>query len=976
MGTATSSQLPRRFRIGDWQVDQLQGIIQKGEEIARLRPLAMRFLVYLAERAPEPISINDLVREVWSPRVVGDDSVYVAVRELRQKLGDDARHPQYIETIPKRGVRIVAEVRLPSTTEQAAGKSIARTNESAHSHLSAFVGRDRILADLDACIDSAQSKRGRVVFLAGEPGIGKTRTAQEFADRAELRGAFVHTSWCDGSLVAPPCWPWIRLLRSMLAGSASAGSLQHVGRDACALLAAILPEMRATYPDLPEAPDLPPERMTFALAQAIASFVTRLAELHPLILILDDVHLADEQSLAVLTVVAKEISRARIMLVCTFRDTEVERSHPLAGILADLSRLAHYDRITLSGLARDDVAQLLAPVTGAATRTIDSIMAATDGNSLFVTEIIRAIAARPSPTRVHSPVPIPQSLREVILGRLRHLTPDCRKAVDIASVIGQEFAPETVESVGDFDVETVDRTVDEALRSGVFAPTPDGDVRFAHALIRDAIYDELPRRRRVDLHRAIAQALVASFDRQHESGSHPEAIAHHFQEAGLISEAIDYWEQAADIALHRSAHGEQIRRLEQALHLLSTINPSRPGDGGGPEQREIDEREIQFRLVLGNAHNLVEGAGSAAVATQFARALELCNRHPDGPELDRPRFQAVDGLWSFHAMRLDTDETRALVRLQSRLAERADSDGYRLLASKSAAITRFFEGDYALSLESLAVATQHYQAALARRIARGTAGPWRSPALLCPLYHAWCLTLAGRADEGRNLVARSLAEACQLGTHAHVQALTYVAAVWELLREVDKAKETCEEIIGLAERFGYSSWLAVAHCVRGWTLSYLGDPDVGLAEVRQGWDGYRASGAKLSFTYRACFLADALRRAGHLDEAIKVVEDTLDAGREKIEHFFDAELLRSRGECAMAQGDQQGALSWFGKALELAGNQGAGLLELRAATSLLRCKPSDRTTARRLQRLKDDLGGGVGDADSNDAADALAMARA
>jgi tetratricopeptide (TPR) repeat protein len=751
----------------------------------------------------------------------------------------------------------------------------------------------------------------------------------------------------------------------------------HVGRDARAVLSTILPELRASEPDLPAPPDVSPERMTFELAQAVVRLLNHVAEPHGLMVILDDLHHADEQSLAVSGVLAREISRAKVLFAGTYRDAEVGRTHPLAGVLSDLSRLSHYERITLSGLARDDVARLLSQSKEGATYPLDSIMAATDGNSLFVTEIIRASAGQPkSADKIGPAALLPRSLREVILGRLRVLSADCRNAVEIASVIGREFDPETVELVGAFDADTVDGTVDEALRIGVFAPVPDGIVRFAHALIRDAIYDEMPRRRRIALHRTIAQVLSASRDFQHESSSHPETIAYHFQEAGLVSEAIDYWEQAANVALHRSAHGEQIRRLEQALHLLSTTKPSQAGDEARPRQREIDEREIQLRLALGNAHTLVDGASSSSCRPEFAAALELCNRYMDAPELERPRFMAVNGLWSYHVMRCDTDELRELVTLQSELAERANSESYRLVASNAEAITRFYEGDFARSLETLDGATQRYNSALARRIARGTAGPWRTSAFLSPTYYAWCLALVGRGDEAERLAARTLAEARQLGTHAHVQALTYVAAVFETTRDVNKAREVSQQIIELAETFGYSSWIgSVGHCVSGWARSCLGEAVEGLAQLQQGFDTFRATGEVLALTYRACFCAETLRRAGKVADAAQLIDATLQAGRGRIEHFFDAELLRTRGDCDLARDDTKGAIAWFRRARDLAHSQSSPLLELRATSSLALCGASDKRLVARLRELKEQLVNGIGEQDLDDATRALAAAK-
>jgi tetratricopeptide (TPR) repeat protein len=391
------------------------------------------------------------------------------------------------------------------------------------------------------------------------------------------------------------------------------------------------------------------------------------------------------------------------------------------------------------------------------------------------------------------------------------------------------------------------------------------------------------------------------------------------------------------------------------------------------DQRAIDEKEIRFRLALGNAHTLVNGASSALAAPEFARALDLCDRYADAAELDRSRFNAVGGLWGYHAMRCETDQTRHLLGLEVQLAERANSDSYRLIASASEAIVRFFEGDFARSLEALDIATRRYVVALAQRAARGIRGPWRTVALLSPVYYAWALALAGRANEARELAERSVREARDLGTNAHVQALTYLAAVLEAIRDIERARETAEQIIELAEKFGYSSWLgAMGHCTRGWTRSLLGEPQEGLAEVRHGFEAYRTVSASLALTHRVSFLAEVMLRAGLADEAAKLIDETLSAARGRIEHVFDPELLRIRGECDGARNSNREAVAWFRRAAELAARTGAVIFELRALGAIVRFAKSDKQCAVRLRELAARHAQGIGSADLDDVQRALA----
>ncbi|MDG1231411.1 MAG: AAA family ATPase [Pseudomonadales bacterium] len=820
-----------------------------------------------------------------------------------------------------------------------------------------FVGREQTLSQLKDGLQLSQSRQGQVMFLAGEPGIGKSRTAQEFTTLAEKSGAEVFSTWCDETQFAPPYWPWLRIVRSILEDETKTDAFKHLGAGG-PVLASILPEIRQTFPDIGEMPEYSPERLTFEITQAICNLLKQSSAKKNVVVFIDDLHCADEQTLQALTALAREIARSSILILGTFRDVEVEKDHRLTECLIDLSRLRHYRRLQLSGLTRDEVQHFLSTNSQHDSDIVDAVVTKTDGNPLYVTEIGRTanLSTKPGRGADSDQLVVPQSLKELILGRLIDLSPKCTSLLNHAAVLGREIDHRLLGASAKLDSQSVDNLLKEASKAGIVCAGPTGALRFTHIIVRDSLYNEIGRSERIATHKQIADIMSEDHSSQRSTGSRFETLAYHYQEAGLAQKAISSWEQASRVAIQRSAYSDAIVRVRQAISLLP--------DSTLPEEQK-DELEIRLRLSLGSALTLLEGAGSKESALEYGRALALCNRYPESALL----FNTIAGLWGHHAMLCDK-EAFPLVEVMLKIAREHPSRSHELLASNAHAMTQFFEGNYNSSTSILIGATQQMQDAMDLRIASGKTGGWTSPALTSPSYYAWHLALVGQANMAEELAEKTLNQAIHLGTHAHAQALTYLAVVYETTGDFERLRTLSDEIIEIAQENGYAQWLAVAKCTRGWAVASLGNPTSGLIEVKNGRDEYQALGGKLCVTYRNYFLADTLRIAGRVPQAIELIEQTLDSGKERFEHFYDAELIRLRGDCALEQGDTTFAVSHFRKAYELAARQGAKLPEIRGAVRLLQHAP-EKKIAQRLHELRDELRKGLGQSDLSAAEAAL-----
>lgn len=303
-----------------------------------------------------------------------------------------------------------------------------------------FVGRQQEMAVLERALDDAFSGSGRLVMLAGEPGIGKTRLSQELAARVEALGAHVYWGRCYQEEGAPPYWPWIQPLRICIQdkNSEELGTLMGPG---AADIAEILPEVRAILPSLDTPTPLDPEQARFRLFDSITTFWKNVSLRTPTLIVLEDLHDADRSSLMLLEFLAGQIGDSRILLIGTYRNVEVSRRHPLSQTIGNLIRESAFLRVDLEGLTKIDVGQFVQSHSGVTLpdNVLETVHSRTDGNPLFLGEVVRLLGQDDPGTSELWTHALPEGVRDVIGRRLDRLSETCNQALTTASVIGREF---------------------------------------------------------------------------------------------------------------------------------------------------------------------------------------------------------------------------------------------------------------------------------------------------------------------------------------------------------------------------------------------------------------------------------------------------------------------------------------------------------------------------------------------------------
>ncbi|MCA1831385.1 MAG: AAA family ATPase [Actinomycetota bacterium] len=478
---------------------------------------------------------------------------------------------------------------------------------------SVFIGRVRELTELKKGLEDALRSQGRLLLMLGEAGIGKTRTAEEFARYARIRGAAVLWGPSHESETAPSYWPWVQIIRAAVRDLAPDALREHLG-PAAPDITQLVPELSELVPSLPAPPSLEPEQARFRLFDSVTRFLKNLALQSPLLVILDDLHRADKPSLLLLQFLARELKDSRILVVAAYRHTEVATGHPLLDTVGELTA----ERILLPGLASNEVATLLSELSGVSLPEafIDTVVHATEGNPFFASEFVRLLASEgrlDQPETLSTlPLAVPQGVREVVTRRLAQLSSDCGTLLTSASAIGVEFSPALLREIA--PAGNIDAALDEAVTANLLVElSRPFRYRYAHTLIHQTLYETISTTRRTQLHKEIGDAL----ERLHAMNLEPHLshLAYHFFEAaetGDVDKAIDYASRAGERALSLYAYEEAAVHFEHALESLDLVDDADDG------------RRCELLLSLGSAQSRA-GDVTNSKAT-FLRAAEVARQ--------------------------------------------------------------------------------------------------------------------------------------------------------------------------------------------------------------------------------------------------------------------------------------------------------------------------------------------------------------
>ncbi|MDQ1462516.1 MAG: hypothetical protein QOI08_4000, partial [Actinomycetota bacterium] len=503
-----------------------------------------------------------------------------------------------------------------------------------------FSGREQQLETLNSALKEVRGGTSKLVLVSGEAGIGKTRLATELARGANDDGATVLYGRCDEDL-GVAYQPWIESLGHLVCHAPDSLLAEYVEAHGGELLR-LVPGLQARRPEVVAPPESDPEAERYLLFGAVTALLASASALAPVVLVLDDLHWGDKPTLLLLKHLVASRSVSRLLIIATYRDTDLSASDPLADVLADLRRESGVERLALSGLADFELIELLHVLTGhdvddRGVEIAHALSRETDGNPFFMLELLRHFAesnvfvqrddGRWTMQGEFTDLGIPQSIREVVGRRVARLGEGAVRALGAAAVIGRDFDLDLLDAITNAGEEELLDVLDAALQAGIVSEVTGAAERytFSHALIEHTLYDDLSAARRRRVHLRVAEALEAlPLDRRmHRVGE----LAYHWAEATRAldsAKAVDYARLAGERALAQLAPDEAVRWYDQALELLKQ-QPDYAARthaelliGLGTAQRHGGDRA--FRDTLLGAANVAATAGADDLLVRAALA--------------------------------------------------------------------------------------------------------------------------------------------------------------------------------------------------------------------------------------------------------------------------------------------------------------------------------------------------------------------
>lgn len=772
---------------------------------------------------------------------------------------------------------------------------------------------------------------GRVVILTGEPGIGKSHIALALNERIQGESHITLRYFCSEHHTHSALFPFINQLERAAEFERGDSPQERLFKlDALLAQSTRNPEHLTVLANLLALPvddhyrlrDVTPQKRKEKTFAALLAQLDGLAAQQPVLLIFEDVHWIDPTSLELLAIAVEQVPRLRALILITARP-EFRPPWP---------SYPHTTTVPLTRLSRRDGAALVLRVTGGKTlpkEVMEHILAHTDGVPLFIEELTKMVLEggllqeRYGEYVLDGPLPsfaIPTTLQASLMARLDRLSP-VRDVAQISAVAGREFHYELVDAVAGLPKQRLDEALDQLVRSELVfrrGEIPNAVYTFKHALVRDAAYAGLLKSRRVQLHAAIAKGLEQKFPEVVQA--QPEIVAYHYTQARNYEKALHYWYEAGKQSAARSAHNEAIGHLKQGLNQLPNID----------EPMLRNKSELLLQISLGNSLRAIKGWSTDSVKHAYTRALQLCKESG----LDEHILPAVFGLWTWNFVRASLGEAQSLAEHLLKSAENADNSVYNVLAHEALGFTLFAQGKFSAAHTELERSISLCEDSKAAAYLELSA---QDPRVHARSYDSMALWVLGYPDQALRLCgeARRYADASQ---HPFSEAIarTIGLRVHQLRGDAAVVADEANAAITFCEEHEFVHYLAMALIFRGWASADQGEFEKGIAEIQEGLEKERATGALLLESYSLGLLADAYiknKRYGPAYDSLKQAQLRLSG--ENSTRFYAAEIYRLLGETYL-RSDQNldQAEHYFCKGLEVAREQKAKSFELRISLSL------------------------------------------
>jgi len=980
----------------------------RGDQLVEIRPRPLAMLRYLADRPNRLVTKEELLKRLWPGIYVTKTVLKVCVREIRQALGDDATTPKYIETVGTQGYRFIAPLaaappvfssQLPVPSTDKAGATISQLatgnwslTTRAQQLPTPFVGRVRELASLRAAFARAQGGKQQVVFVGGEAGIGKTTLVDRFLDQLRISGPVrIGRGQCIEQHGAGEAYlPILEALGQLCRNPG--------GEQVIALLRRYAPTWVVQLPGLLEASELEAlqrqvqgnsrERMLREFVEALELLTANAV----LVLVLEDLQWSDPSTVELLASVAQRRGAARVCIVGTYRSADVVASgHPLRRLVQELHGHGQCEEAVLELLTEEEVAEYLErrfPNSPAVRALSAAIYTRTDGNALFTVSFVDYLLQQGHIVEINgrweAPADlavlqrlVPKTVQRLIAKQLEELSRKEQLLLEVASVGGLSFTAAEAAGVTGRPLEDIEEVYEELAGQERFIEVqgisewPDRTLtaryQFRHALVQHVVYERIGKAQRVRSHRQLGEWLATAYgERVREIASE---LAVHFEDGRDHSRAVRYCQQAGENALRRNAYREARQHLTHGLTLLQTL----------PDTPERAQQELALRIPFNAVLLATQGLSATELEQNLRRARELCRAVDDPVQL----VPILAGLARLHMVRADRVETEELMEQERRLIARLDD-----LSSLVQLHTHL--GTAELVRGAPARAREHHEQVLNLYDPMAHAALSFSfsvdPAALALIMSGVSLCLSGWPEQAWSRAERGIARANELA-HPFSLANVLAHAVWvrQFRGEFAQAWALIQTLVALGREHGFAPDVTRGTMDQGSVLVQRGELAEGVKLLTEGLAQYRATGSRVVLPRFLSFLAEAYGQQGAVEEGLKVIDEAIHLTETTFDRFWAAEVYRIKGELTLAQSSvqtnqkskgkgqkklsvvslrssvpspqhltpnpQTEAEACFVKAIEIARQQEAKSLELRAVMSLARLWQRQGKKAEARQRL-------------------------
>jgi len=920
---SVSSAAPVRLRFDKFELDEANALLQRDGQAVALAPTPFRLLCALARRPGTLLTKDALLDSVWGHQFVSESVLKTAISDLRTALGDTPREPRFIETVPRRGYRFIA---VPAAASPAPALADTSAHDPRPSTAPSFIGRASAFSQLHRAWDQARNGQRAVVWVAGEPGIGKTTLIEQFVSGlggiACARGQCVE-HFGTGEAYLPVLEALAELCRS--------------DRTLAALLRSVAPTWLLQLPWL-SAPDerdelrrelagVGPDRML----REMAELLDRYTEQRPLLLVTEDLHWSDRATIRLIDYVARRRGRTRLMWLASFRLAEViALDHPVNPLRHELRLQRLCQEVVLDPFSETEVADYVAQRSALLARDESFVRALherTDGVPLFVSSVVTEVmerAADDAPVEARlAAMAVPENLAAIIDHHIARLHDEPRALLSAAAVCGVEFRVDTVAMALDRDGASVANACETLVREQVWLAAPrtvDGDTAgelpyaFRHALFRQVLYERMAPSARAQMHCKVGAAL----EREHSVGQPVPAaeLAMHFDRGRQPMTALRYYAEASRAALLNFSPASCLIHTERASTLLRHA----------PAGEERTALEIVIATLHGAAAFQSLGVGNEA-RNALARAYAVLPVMPG----HAMRGRLLYGFGYVLSLRGEYAQALAVAQYADTLASESNDSGLKLVASILHGQVDYMQGRPGPA-----------RASFQRGLDAAGALEVTATEIFVIDTHVTLHGLMAVDFVQRGLVEQARAHARLARERARElrHPMTRLDATWRhallevRLGSADRVADLADEMQALVDEFSLAQGQTACRWFRGWALALNGAPLEGHRLIREAYEENSRLGMRSGATEVLGYAVQALLLAGDVDAAQAQLQEALQLADELAERVYLPQLWLLEAAIARAQGRAEAGTASARRAIDEARAQDASWLELLALVDL------------------------------------------